>query len=178
MSLLAAASVVIFALALLHSVIGERLILRHLPKVSGFPDVFGSDLFIKRTLRVTWHVPSILGFGLAWMTWRFAQQPTVGADERFVVATISISLLACALLALIGTRGRHPSWVAFLVAAILSGLAACGDRDAPKSSRVGDDVQSSLACDDLVIATHATRAPKEDGSVLVRADHVDRVRLA
>jgi hypothetical protein len=117
---LLAASVVAVAVALLHSGIGEWLLMRHLPRVQGLPLLLGSDDFAKRTLRWAWHVPSLLGGCLAAI---LARAHVAGADV-FVLRAIAVATLACALLVLLGGRGRHPGWIGFLAVAALSWLGA------------------------------------------------------
>ncbi len=75
--------------------------------------------------RVIWHLPSILGWAFALILTRFAYLPDPGGEERFVLKTISVSLLVCAVLVFAGTR-RHPGWAAFLAAAVLSWVGAAG----------------------------------------------------
>ena len=57
---LLAAGVILFALAAIHSVLGELLIFRHLGEFEGFPKLRGSDRFAKRAVRFTWHLPSLM----------------------------------------------------------------------------------------------------------------------
>lgn len=122
--LLIAAGVLAFSLGLVHSVLGELLFFRRIESLQGFPSIKGGDDYWKRTLRVTWHVPSILGWAFALILVDFAFLAQLGAGERFVVKTIALSQALCAAVTLGGTKGKHPAWVAFLVLAVLCWLAA------------------------------------------------------
>jgi hypothetical protein len=121
--LLLAAAVVTFLLGLLHSTLGEALLLRHIPRVQGLPAILGNDDFPKRTLRWTWHVTTLLGWACALILGRFAYLPGLDALERFVVQTISACLFLCAAVAFLGSRGKHAGWFGFFAAAVLSWLA-------------------------------------------------------
>ena len=72
--MLALAAILILAIALAHSYLGERYILIRLFR-QPLPKLFGSDDFTKRTLRFAWHVTSIAWLGFA------ALLLQVGSDE-------------------------------------------------------------------------------------------------
>lgn len=122
--LLLAAGLLCFSLGLVHSVLGEVLFFRHLESFQGFPPIRGGDDFWKRTLRITWHIPSILGWAFALILIDFAYLAQLGAGERFVVETIALSQALCAVVTWGGTKGKHPAWVAFLALAVLCWIAA------------------------------------------------------
>jgi hypothetical protein len=120
--LLLAATVVLVLLGGVHSLLGERLILRHLRAVRGLPHLLGSEELTRRTLRFVWHVATLLAWGSAATTLRFSQVERLGSGERFALAALSWSLGACAALTLVVTRARHAGWAAFLAAALLTGF--------------------------------------------------------
>ena len=122
--LLLAAGLLAFSLGLVHSVLGEVLFFRHMESFQGFPSSLGGGDFWKRTLRVTWHIPSILGWAFALILVDFAFLERLGGGERFVVKAFALSQLLCAVVTLGGTKGKHPAWVAFLVLAVLCWIAA------------------------------------------------------
>lgn len=125
--MLIAAAAVVFVLGLLHSVLGEMMIFRHLAGMSGlprlgFPPMLRADA-ANRTLRACWHLLTILGWTCAAILARLAALPALGSGERFIVHAMAISFGACAVCMGAGTRGRHVGWIAFLAAAILCGLS-------------------------------------------------------
>jgi len=122
--LLLAASILLLVTGLAHSVLGEVLILRHMATFQGVPSVLGSVEWTKRTLRFTWHLPALLASGMALILGRYAYLTQHGAEERFVIQTISGTLLACSVVTLAVSRAKHPGWVAFLVAAVLCWMGA------------------------------------------------------
>ena len=114
------AVLLVLAVSAAHSYLGERYILVRLFRRSDLPRLFGSDVFTKRTLRFAWHLTSIAWWGLAAILLLFAMQPQMEPTNWNTVAVIRWTLLASAVLALIASRGRHLSWVAFgIVAACL-----------------------------------------------------------
>jgi hypothetical protein len=121
---LLAAAIVMLLTGLAHSVLGELLILRHMGSFQGMPALLGSVELARRTLRFTWHLPTVLATAMALMLIRAAGLAQPGQGERFVVQTIAGSMLACALVTALISRGRHPGWAAFLVAAFLAWMGA------------------------------------------------------
>src|SRR5579862_2727319 len=116
--MLAAAAAVLVATAIGHSVLGELLIFRRLDPAA-LPPLLRSSSLGARTLRGTWHLPSVLGVALAAIVWHERDAPDV-----FVVRAIAIGLASCAVVFAGLTRGRHPGWIAFVVAAGFAWLGA------------------------------------------------------
>jgi hypothetical protein len=111
MLLLAAALIVLTGLA--HSILGERTIL---------PPLFGSDDFTRRTLRFAWHLTTVTWFAFA----ALLVDASGALDERWGPASVErgvqileIGSAACGLVALLGSKGRHLSWVVFFAVAAL-----------------------------------------------------------
>ena len=123
-SLLFAASIFMLVTGAAHSVLGEFLILRHMANFQGVPALLGSVELTKRTLRFTWHLPTLLASGMALILERYAQLSQLGVEEKFVIHTICGTMLACSVVTLAISRGKHPGWVAFLMAAVLSWMGA------------------------------------------------------
>ncbi|MDJ0748091.1 MAG: hypothetical protein QNJ11_01340 [Woeseiaceae bacterium] len=117
--MLALAALLILAIALAHSYLGERYILVRLFRQS-LPKLFGSDEFTKRTLRFAWHVTSVAWLGFA----ALLLQAGFGELTRTNVLLVTgITFATTALIALIGGRGKHLSWPVFTAIAVLSFLA-------------------------------------------------------
>ncbi|MBM7842590.1 hypothetical protein [Herpetosiphon giganteus] len=109
-------------MAVAHSVMGERLILRPLARqIQTTPN----KLLQSRlpTLRFTWHITSILGLAMAWLFFDCAQQTNLAASHITLLRTSSIAFLLCFGVALIGSRAKHPSWLVFLIIAGLTWLS-------------------------------------------------------
>ncbi len=106
-----------------HSWLGERYILIRLFRRSDLPTLFGSTEFTTRTLRFAWHVTSV-----AW--WGFAAILVLMARPAFSRASVGIvigfTFLVHFLIAVAGSRGRHLSWIVFLLIGALAIYASRG----------------------------------------------------
>ncbi|KAB2960346.1 MAG: hypothetical protein F9K16_11840 [Thermoanaerobaculia bacterium] len=116
------AAVLIVLVAIAHSYLGERYILRRLFRRADLPHLFGSDRFTRRTLRFAWHITSVAWLGLAGVLVVVAAPgpPARGA----LLLTVAAAFLGSAAIAVVGSRGRHLSWVVFTAIALLAWFAA------------------------------------------------------
>ena len=121
-----AAAVIAIAIGVLHSWLGERYILIRLFRRTDLPHLFGSDSFTRRTLRFAWHITTIFLFGLAALLLQFSRAVSVGGSVRSAVKIIGWTFLLSSVIALIGSRGRHFSWLLFLGSAVLVWLGLRG----------------------------------------------------
>jgi hypothetical protein len=108
-------------LGVAHSYLGERYILIRLFRRGNLPELFRRSEFTKRTLRLAWHIMSVLAFGFAILFWTLASP---GGDEvhtltRIIAATFAL----CALMSLVVSRARHLSWIVFFAIAGLVWIA-------------------------------------------------------
>lgn len=113
-----AAAVLVLATGLAHSWLGERYILVRLFRRPDIPHLFGSDDFTKRTLRMAWHLTSVAWLGAAALLLILASFP-LDASARIISRAVAVTFLASAVVASIGSRGRHLSWIVFLTVACL-----------------------------------------------------------
>ena len=125
-SLLVAAGVLALVTSVVHSVLGERLIFRHLRRSGVVPSVAAPPLDGRniRILWATWHLASVFGVAFAGVLLQLAPADGDRAVHAVVLRAIVFANLGGALLVLIGTRGRHPGWIALLLIAVLTGVAA------------------------------------------------------
>ena len=121
---LASASLITVLTAVVHTVLGERLIIGPLQESTDLPAVRGSAGFTKRTLRFAWHVTSVLGIGIAGVLFYYASIEELQPDQVAVLTIIAATLFVSFVVSLIGSRGRHPAWILFLAAAILTWLGS------------------------------------------------------
>lgn len=111
--MLLAASILIVFVAAAHSFLGERYILQRLFR-QPLPPLFGGDDFTKQTLRFAWHITSVLGLGFATLLILIH----VGQlSSNAVLYAIGSTFAVVALFPMVATRGKHVSWIAFLVIA-------------------------------------------------------------
>jgi hypothetical protein len=110
------ASFLIIGVAIAHSYLGERYILTRLFRQDNLPAIFGTAELTRRTLRFAWHVTSIAWWGIAAIIIAMAQQ---GFSTRTLGIIIGGTFLLHAVIALVGSRGRHLSWPVFLAISVL-----------------------------------------------------------
>ena len=113
------ASILLFVVAIGHSVLGEMLLLNYLKNVTGLPHIFKSDAFAKNTLRFVWHITSAIGLALAGILFCLCRLEFLNPAEILMVKIIAASMFASFLLSLIIARGKHLSWIAFLAIGVL-----------------------------------------------------------
>ncbi len=107
-----------------HSYLGERYILTRLFRRE-LPQLFGSDVFTKRTLRFAWHLTSVAWWGFAAILGVFATGEDASA-RQIVLRIIAGTFAAHAAVTGGASRGRHLAWPVFLAIAVISWLAASG----------------------------------------------------
>lgn len=113
-----AAAVLVVGIGIAHSWLGERYILMRLFRRQNMPHLFGSDDFTKRTLRFAWHITTVAWFGAAALLLILASYP-IDDSARMFSRVIAATFLVSSIVALLGSRGRHLSWVVFLLIAVL-----------------------------------------------------------
>ena len=115
---LLAAAVLTVLLAAAHSYLGERYILMRLFRRADLPKLFGGTAFTQDTLRFAWHVTSVAFAGFAALLVAMADNSLVqpAVQGRIIAATFAAS----GLVALIGSRARHLSWIVFFTVAVLA----------------------------------------------------------
>jgi hypothetical protein len=108
-------------LALAHSYLGERYILMRLFRRGGLPTLFGGTEFTGRTLRFAWHLTSIAWLSLAAILVKINSHVPSRAELGLLLAwTFGVS----GVVAFVGSRGRHLSWVVFLAITTLAWLGS------------------------------------------------------
>ncbi|AUP80674.1 hypothetical protein [Flavivirga eckloniae] len=119
------AGILCFILGLSHSILGELLIFQHKKGHKKIvPTIVKSDLK-ERHLRIiwaTWHLASFLGWCIGAILIKIALKQNLQSTEiaKFIISSITVSMLCSSFLVLIGTKGKHPGWVVFLVIGILT----------------------------------------------------------
>lgn len=117
---LAVATALAVLTGITHSVFGEILIFRRLPRDGDGKPLQWRPLGV---LWASWHIASVMGWALAAVLWQLATAPEPFALRAFTLNTIAAAYALSGLLVLIGTRGRHPGWAALGAVAALILLA-------------------------------------------------------
>ena len=103
-----------------HSWLGERLIFRHLREGSLVPRL-GAPPLRERHVRIlwaTWHLATVFGCAFAAVLLRLSLGHPL--TESLVIGASASAYLGGAVLVLVGTKGRHPGWIALAVVAVLA----------------------------------------------------------
>ena len=117
------AAVLAVLLGVTHSYLGERYILIRLFRRGDLPRLFGGVEFTQQTLRFAWHLTSVAWVGFAGLLATLASSPQ--GTGRTQAQVISVTFALSGALALIGSKGRHLSWIVFLA---IAGLVWLGGR--------------------------------------------------
>ncbi len=105
------AAFLIFVVGIAHSYLGERYILLRLFRRGNLPELFGGTEFTKSTLRFAWHITTVAWFGFAILLFYLAAgQITIKIVGNIVGAIFLVHFL----IAIIASKGKHLSWIAFL----------------------------------------------------------------
>ena len=103
------AGLIALVTGLVHSVLGEVLIFRHL-RSGGVVPAMGAPPLLERNIRIiwaTWHLATLFGWVFAGILLRLAFSPHNYSLNELVVSSIGFAYLGGSLLVLIGTKGRH-----------------------------------------------------------------------
>ena len=102
----------VFLVGIAHSYLGEKYILIRLFRKDDLPKLFGGTEFTKNTLRFAWHLTSVAWFGFLLLLLYLA----VGEITTKAIGNIiGLTFLIHFLIAIIASKGRHLSWVVFLI---------------------------------------------------------------
>ena len=124
-NVLVAAGSVALLTALVHSVLGEMLIFRHL-RTKGLVPTMTAPPLTERHVRIlwaTWHLASLFGFSIAAVLLQMAFTDSERSLRVVVLLAVIFAHMGGAILVLVSTKGRHPGWIALLLIAVLTGLA-------------------------------------------------------
>jgi hypothetical protein len=115
---LSSAAALCVLVALVHSVLGEWRIFRHLRRPHHLVPTEGGTVLREFQLRIvwgTWHGLSVMGLGLAAvLVWLATSADARAASGGVVEACLAAALATTGLIVLVSNRGRHPAWLALL----------------------------------------------------------------
>lgn len=118
------AAIVAFIVGIIHSILGELLIFRHLRKDKIVPALAAPPLRERhvRILWASWHIVTVFGFGFGVVLIRLSQTTLNENFELFIGKVIIYSMLASSLLVLWATNGKHPGWLGLAAIALCAWL--------------------------------------------------------
>lgn len=106
------AAVLLFVIGFAHSYLGERYILIRLFRRGELPKLFGGTEFTKNTLRFAWHLTTVAWWGFAVILLHLAQS---APSMALVGNIVGVTFLVHFGMAIVGSKGKHLSWVFFLL---------------------------------------------------------------
>ncbi len=112
----AVAGLLALVTGLVHSILGEVMIFRPLRNGSLISATSPAPL-AKRTIGIlwaTWHLATVFGWAFAGILLQLAFAPQAASTTVLVVTAIVFANVGGGLLVLVGTKGRHPGWIALL----------------------------------------------------------------
>jgi hypothetical protein len=116
------AAFLLFALGVMHSVLGGKRLIAPILARSDLPVILGSLDNTRITLRVGWHILTLFWWGQAVVLVVIAVAP------EHVMSAFLLSLSGCCavtgVLALVLSRAKHLSWILFLPLALITFYAA------------------------------------------------------
>lgn len=118
MILLYVASFLLVSVGLIHSVLGERYVLRRLARVDKLPRlVLGGREMMVPLLRFAWHLTTLAWFGIAAILALMAHGSLSNSSAAAVVAA---TFLLSGTISIVASRGRHYSWIAFFAIGLIA----------------------------------------------------------
>jgi len=116
---LAAAGILAIIVGIIHSVLGEKLIFKHLREDSVVPTKPAPPLRQRniRILWATWHMASVFGWTYAAVLLYMAVKPE--SVNSVFVQFIAASMFLSSALVLIATKAKHPGWIGLLIVGLL-----------------------------------------------------------
>lgn len=113
--------ILLLLIGIAHSYLGERYILIRLFRRENLPKLFGGEEFTKNTLRFAWHLTTVAWWGFAAILFHLAQRD---ADIDLIGRIIGFTFLIHFVVALLGSKARHLSWIFFLIIGITAVYAS------------------------------------------------------
>lgn len=106
--------------------LGEVLIFRHLRDGGLVPSLAPPPLRVRniRIIWATWHLATLFGWAFAGVLFQLALGRPMSVS--LVIGAMLFAYLGGAVLVLVGTKGRHPGWIALTAVAALTAAGNAG----------------------------------------------------
>lgn len=112
------AVVLVFAVGLVHSILGERLLIGPLLHPERRTGLLARSDFGRNVLRFAWHITTLAWWGMGIALLIVALMPAERAAPA-MLATLSGTFILTGVVILIVGRGRHLAWPVFLAIGVL-----------------------------------------------------------
>lgn len=119
------AAVLLVAIGLVHSWLGERRLIGPLLAPATRTGLLEKSVFARRVLRFAWHLTTLTWVGIAAVLTMLARGP-LEASGRATLWALAVTMAATGLVILWTGRGRHWAWPVFVAIAACSAYAAMG----------------------------------------------------
>lgn len=109
-------------LGIIHSILGEFLIFRHLRESELFSDD-GNTKLKKRylnTLWSTWHLVTLFGWGFGAILILLSFSELAEKSLKDLLLVVGITFFVSSIYWLFGTKGKHPAWVVLAIIALMA----------------------------------------------------------
>lgn len=119
-----AAAATISLVAVVHSMLGEKLIFSRL-RCGKLVPTNGGSMLLERHVRIlwaSWHALTVFGLCIAAVLLKLAFPSVSSSVAEFIVQACAVAMLAGSALVFFGTKARHPGWVGLLAVALLTWL--------------------------------------------------------
>ncbi|MEE9330266.1 MAG: hypothetical protein V3V30_09025 [Parvularculaceae bacterium] len=110
-----------FLLGVMHSVLGEKLLIKPLLALNNLPAIRGSQKATRRVIRLAWHLTSL--FMWSFVALLVALQFNPNRLDAALLGTTAILFGISAVVSFGGSRGRHPAWPLFLTVTVTTALS-------------------------------------------------------
>ena len=122
---LMSAALLLVAMGVIHTLLGERLIFRARSVGAGTHDRGGWGRYTG-IVRATWHLASLLGWWIAAMLAHAAQAPVGAVLPGWSASLLVAVTVVGGILVAVQTKGRHPGWVGLLAVGALVAAGTWG----------------------------------------------------
>ncbi|NOX93602.1 MAG: hypothetical protein GXP04_00470 [Alphaproteobacteria bacterium] len=116
------AAILTIVVSLMHSILGGRRLIAPILRMDNLPIILGSVTNTKLTLRIGWHMTSLLWWGIAAILAIMHYRPESVAQAFLWMVCVVFGISGAA--ALILSRGAHKSWLLFFPVAAIAGYMA------------------------------------------------------
>lgn len=110
------AALLLFVLALVHSFLGEKLIISRVLALPQ-PELMGSDKNTKKILRYAWHVTSLTWIGCGVLV-LFLSDRLMDASIILMADVMAVVFLGHAIYILVASRAKHAAWFLFALVSL------------------------------------------------------------
>lgn len=111
------AAILLILVGLMHSVMGEKNLIRPLLAQENFPIVLGSQRNGRLTLWFGWHALTLFWWSQAYVLVQMGFDPSRAGQSTLI--SLAYASGALGLVALFVSKGKHLSWVFFLPMAVI-----------------------------------------------------------